>query len=246
MDVTAFFKEGVVEQDILNVKDEILKLSPEIKEVQYVSKEEALRNFSERHKDDPDFAKALEEVGVNPFLPSLNIVTDQPLQYEKVSTFLETGPFSQLIKKVDYSQKRETIERFFNITSNINRFGIILAAVLFLIAILVVLNTIRLSIDNSRDEITAMKLVGASNWFIRGPFIIQGVLCGLIAFLICLIISGTVIYLLSPKLEILVSGFSIFGYFLKNIGIISLIQLGFGTGLGVLASFIIVRGYLKV
>ncbi len=246
MDVTVFFKEDVAEQDILNVKDELLKLSSEIKDVQYVSKEEALQKFTERHKDNPDFAKALEEVGVNPFLSSLNIITDQLYQYEKVSNFLEAGPFSQLIEKVDYSQKKDTIEKFFNITSYINKFGLILGAVLFLVAILVVLNTIKLSIDSSKEEITAMKLVGASNWFIRGPFIIQGAICGVAAFLICLIISGTVVYFLSPKLEILTPGFSIFSYFTNNIWIISLIQVGFGIGLGVLASFILVRSYLRV
>jgi len=246
MDVTAFFKEDVTEDDILLVKDEILKLSPEIKSVEYVSKEQALQDFIERHKDNPDFMKALEEVGINPFLSSINIVTDQPYLYERVSDFLESGPYNQFIEKVDYSQKKDTIERFFNITSSINKFGLILGAVLFLIAVLVVLNTIKLSIDNSKDEITAMKLVGASNWFTRGPFIIQGAICGLIAFLICLVISGTATFLLSPKLAILTPGFNVFSYFISNIGIILLLQIGSGVGLGALASWLLVRSYLKV
>lgn len=246
MDVTAFFKEDAVEQDILTVKDELLKLSSEIKSVQYISKEQALQEFTDRHKNDPDFIKALEEVGINPFLPSLNIITNNPYQYEKVSNFLEQGPYSQFIEKVDYSQKKDTIEKVFSITSNINRFGFILGAALFLVAILVVLNTIKLSIDGSKDEITTMKLVGASNWFIRGPFIVQGLICGLVAFLICLIASGLVIYFLSPKLKVLTPGFSIFNYFMNNVGIIILIQVGFGVGLGALASLILVRSYLKV
>jgi len=246
MDITATFKGDVSEEDILKVKSELLKLSSEIKDVQYVSKEEALQIFIERHKDNPDFMEALEEVGVNPFPASLDITTDQPYQYEMVSNFLEEGPFSQLIEEVDYFQRKDIIEKVFSISSSVNRFGLILGAVLFLIAILVVLNTIKLSIDSSKEEITTMKLVGASDWFIRGPFIIQGMICGFIAFLICLIVSGTVVYFLSPKIEVLVPGFSIFGYFLSNIGIILLIQFGFGIGFGILASFILVRSYLRV
>ena len=246
MDITAFFKEDVAEEDILRVRDELLGLSSEIKNIQYVSKEKALQDFLERHKDNPDFMQALEEVGINPFLPSLNILTEQPYQYEKVSAFLESGPFSQLIEKVDYSQKKDTIEKFNSISSNVNKFGLVLGLVLFLIAILVVLNTIKLSIDKSKDEITTMRLVGASNWFIRGSFIVQGMICGFIAFLICLIVSGAVAYFLSPKLEVLAPGFSIFNYFIANLGIIALIQIGFGVGLGILAGFILVRSYLKV
>lgn len=246
IDVTAYFKDGATEEDILGVKTELLKLSNEIKDVQYVSKEQALNDFKERHKDDPDFLKALDEVGGNPFLASLNIKTEDPLQYEKVTNYLTSGPFADLIEKVDYSQKKDTIERVFSITSNVNRFGFIIGAVLFLIAILVVLNTIKLAIDNSKDEITAMKLVGASNWFIRGPFIIQGIICGVVAFLICIFASGLIAYFLTPKVGALVSGFSLFSYFLSNFWMVLLIQIGFGVVLGALASFILVRSYLRV
>lgn len=246
IDITAYFKETATEEDILMVKDELLKLSSEIKNVQYVSREQALQKFTERHKDNPDFMKALEEVGGNPFLAALNIKTEDPFQYEKVSTFLSGGPYSQLIEKVDYSQKKETIEKIFTITSNINKFGFGLGIVLFLIAILVVLNTIKLAIDSSKDEITAMRLVGAPNWFIRGPFIIQGAICGFTAFLICLVITGLAVYFIGPKVEVLVPGFGLFNYFMTNILVILAIQVGFGVGLGIIASFILVRSYLRV
>jgi len=246
IDITAYFKDGATEEDILNVKDELLKLSTEIKDVQYISKEEALNQFKARHEDDPDFAKALDEIGGNPFQASLNIKTEDPLQYEKVTSFLTAGPFSQFIEKVDYSQKKDTIDRIYGLISNINRFGLILSIVLFLIAILVVLNTIKLAIDSSRDEITAMKLVGAQDWFIRGPFIVQGAICGFAAFFICLVASGLAVYFLSPNVETLVPGFDIFNYFLTNFWIILSAQALFGIVLGALASFILVRSYLKV
>jgi cell division transport system permease protein len=246
IDITAYFNAGTKEEDIMNVKGQILKLSPDIKQVEYVSSDQAMKEFNDRHKDNPDFIKAVDEVGANPFLPSLNIVTSQAYQYKQISDFLQTDGFSSIINKVDYSQKKDTIEKFYNVTSGINKGGLILSIILFVIALIVVLNTIKLSIDASKEEITSMKLVGASNWFIRGPFIIQGAICGLIAFLICFIASGAVFYFLSPNLEIVIPGFNIFDYFLSNFGFVLLIQVGFGVGLGALASFILVRSYLKV
>lgn len=246
IDVTAYFNSDAKEADILNVKAQILKLSPDIKQVDYISKEQALKEFNDRHKDNPDFTKAIDEIGANPFLPSLNIVTSQAYQYQKISDFLQSDGFSSIINKVDYSQKKDTIDKFYSITSNINEGGLILGIILFVIALIVVLNTIKLSIDNSKEEITSMKLVGASNWFIRGPFIIQGAICGLLAFLVCFIASGLALYSMASNLEILVPGFNIFHYFLSNFGIVFLIQIGFGVGLGALASFFLVRSYLKV
>ncbi|MBI1866293.1 MAG: ABC transporter permease, partial [Candidatus Staskawiczbacteria bacterium] len=186
IDITAYFKEDASEEDILKIRDEILKMSPDIKKIEYVSKEDALKVFTEKHKDNSVFSKALEEVGQNPFLPSLNITTTgSALQYEQISNILQTEDYSAFIDKVDFSQKKDTIEKVFAITSNINAFGLILGVILVIVAILVVFNTIKLAVESSKNEISTMRIVGASNWFIRGPFITQGAIYGLIAFIIC-------------------------------------------------------------
>ena len=165
IDVTAYFKDGTKEQDILDVKDEILKMSPNIKNIEYVSKDQALASFNDKHKDNPVLAKALQEVGSNPFLPSLNITTNgDPTQYEAVANTLQTSDFSKLVDKVDFSQKKDTIQKVYSIISSVNMFGIILGMVLIFIAILVIFNTIKLVIENSKDEIGTMKIVGASDW----------------------------------------------------------------------------------
>lgn len=247
IDITAYFKNDTQEQDILNVKDEILKMSPNVKGVEYVSKDQAMQVFNKKHKDNAVLAKALEEVGTNPFLPSLNIkTTGDPAQYAEVSNVLQTANFSKFIDKVDFSQKKDTIEKVFSMTSNINNFGIILGAILVIVAILVVFNTIKLAVDSSKEEISTMRIVGASNWFIRGPFIIQGAIYGLIAFVVCFSLSAGSAYLLSPKIGTALPGFSIFSYFLSNIWILVLIQLSFGVGVGIISSFIVVRKYLDV
>ena len=246
IDITAYFNDSVQEQDILNVKAEIIKMSPNIKNIEYVSKDQALADFNQRHKDNPVLNQALQEVGSNPFLPSLNITTNgDPSQYAKIANILQTSDFSKLINKVDFSQKKDTIEKIYSITSSINIFGLILGVILIFVAILVVFNTIKLATENSKEEISTMKVVGASNWFIRGPFVIQGIIYGLIAFLICFVILGVSAYFLSSKLAVMLPGFNSFRYFLTNWWIFVLIQLGFGVGVGAISAMIVVKKYLE-
>jgi cell division transport system permease protein len=224
-----------------------MKTSPDIKNIEYVSKGDAFDAFSKRHEGNQVLEKALEQVGDNPFLASLNITTNgDPIQYESVSNILQTSDFSKLIDKVDFSQKKDTIEKVYSITSNINRFGIIFGIILIIIAMLVVHNTIKLAVETSKDEISTMRIVGASNWFIRGPFIIQGIIYGVIAFLVCILLSGLSAYFLSSEISSVLPGFSASRYFLTNFWILVLIQLGFGIGVGIISSFIVVRKYLEI
>ncbi len=247
IDVTAYFKSGTAEQDILNVKDEIIKTTPSIKNVEYISQDQALATFNANHKDNPVLAKALQEVGDNPFLPSLNITTSgDPLQYAQIANVLQTSDFSKLIEKVDFSQKKDTIEKVYSITTNINIFGLIFGAILILVAILVVFNTIKLAIENSKEEISAMRIVGASNWFIRGPFVIQGIIYGIFAFIICFLISGLFAYFMASKISVVLPGFDMFDFFLANWWIFVLIQLGFGIAVGAGSALIVVKKHLEV
>ncbi len=247
IDITAYFKSDTSEQDILNVKDELIKDSPEIKSIEYVSKADALAIFNERHADNSVFSSALTEIGDNPFLPALNIRTfGDPAQYQQIANILNQPQFSNLIEKVDFSQKKDTIEKVFSITSAINTFGLMLAILLTLVVILVVFNTIKLVIDASKEEIATQRLVGASSWFVRAPFVIEGALFGVISFILCFLIAGFTAYFLAPALAVIMPGFNLFNYFLSNMLLIAFIQLGGGVALGVVSSFIVVRKYLKV
>jgi cell division transport system permease protein len=247
IDITAYFIENASEEDILNVKEELLKISPNIKSIEYISKEKAYAIFSEKYQDSEVLQRALLEVGDNPFLPSLNIITNgDPAEYQEISNTLETSVFSSLIHKIDFYQKKDTIEKVYSITSNINRFGIIAGIILIIISILVVLNTVKLAIDSSKDEISTMKIVGASDWFVRGPFIAEGIIYGLIAFLFCILFSGIFAYLFSAKVSVILPGFNMFNYFLNNFWLFVLIQLIFGVGVGVVSSLVVVKKYLDI
>lgn len=246
IDITAYFKEDVKDQDILIARDELLK-SEIVKDVTYVSREDALKNFTERYKDNDVFTKALAQVGDNPLLPSLNIKTNgDPAQYQAVADILQKDDFKNIIDSVDFSQKKDVINKVYSIRSAITKTGLILGIILIIIAILVVFNTIKLTVDSLKEEISTMKIVGASNWFIRGPFIILGAIYGFIAFIICFIISGLFFYFLAGKILEILPGFNSFDYFLAHAWIFILIQVIFGVGTGVVSSFLAVRKYLKI
>jgi len=245
VDVSVYFKEEAPEEEIFVVKEQLSQI-PEVKEVKYVSKEEALKSFTERHKDNPVLMGSLEEVGINPFLAALNVKAFKANQYEVITKFLGNSKFKNIIEKVDYYQRKPIIERIFSLTSTLSKVGIVFSIVSVILAILVVFNTIRLAIYSCREEIKIQRLVGASNWFIRSPFLIQGAISGFFASLICLLLFIVVIWGLSPKVEILFPGLNLLNLFKSNFGLIYLIQLTIGVGLGVISSLIAIRRYLKV
>ena len=245
VDISVYFNEDTLTEEIMEIKSNITNIS-EVKDVQYVSREQALEKFIERHRDDPILMESLTEVGRNPFLASLSIKAHQASQYEQVAKFLEGDSFSNIVKEVDYYQRKPVIERLFSITAGINRTGITIAIVLGLIAILVVFNTIRVTIYSTNEEISVMKLVGASNWFIRGPFLIQGVIAGILATLIVLLITFGISYSFDSKIKLIAPQISTFNLFISSFWTLLLIQLLTGIGLGLISSMIAVRKYLKI
>jgi cell division transport system permease protein len=214
--------------------------------VKYISKDAALTTFIENHQDDTTLMESLTEVGINPFLASLDIKSYNPGQYGQIVEILENSLFFNKIEKIDYYERQPVIERIFGLTSALNVVGIVLSVILAVLAVLVVFNTIRLSIYNFREEIKIQRLVGASNWFIRGPFLVQGVVSGFFAALICLGVFALACWGLNSSVLKIFSGLSVFQIFLSNIWWILLIQMAGGILLGVISSLFAVRRHLNV
>ena len=245
VDVSVYLKEDVNTDQIMEFRSELSKI-PEVKEINYVSKEEALETFIEIHKDDPVLIESLTEVGYNPFLASLNIKAWEASQYEQVANFLESDSFQNLIDKVDYYQRKPVIEKVFALADGVNKVGFFLGIIFGAIAVLISFNTVRIAIHSSKEEISIMRLVGASNWFIRGPFLVQGVIVGFIAVIITLLITFGFSYFLNSKIMSLAPEINLWEIFISNLLILLLIQLATGVGLGIISSYIAVRKYLKI
>jgi cell division transport system permease protein len=241
-DVSVYFKEDIPEEEILKIKEEISK-NPEFK-VDFISREEALKEFEKRHKENPILMEALKEIGENPFLASLSIKAKEPVKYEELLSFLKEK--EEIIEKIDYSERKPLIERIFSLSKNLEKGGILISLILVLISVFVVFNTTRLSINNFKEEISIQKLVGASNWFIRGPFLVQGLFAGILSALFSLLTVFLTSYFLSPKLSVLFEGLNLFEIFSSNLGILILIQFFAGILLGTIPSLIAIRKFLKI
>ncbi len=245
IDISVYFKLEANEEDILIVKSQLEKLA-EVERVDYVSQEEALIRFREKHQDNPYLIQSLQELNENPLEASLNIKAQEASQYDIIANFLDGINYSNIIDKVDYKKNKEVIDKLSYIVANIRMGGVVLSGILILVVVLVTFNAIRLAIYSAREEIKVMRLVGASNWFIRGPFVIEGVLYGVISSLITLGILYPVFWFISPKLSGFLPIEDFFVYFRVNFWAFLVLLLGMGIVLGVLSSIFAMRKYLKV
>ena len=245
VDVSTFLKDSAVPEEVTELQQSLSAL-PEVKEVVYVSKEDALAQFLERHKADQVILDSLDAIGTNPLLASLNIKAWDPSSFGKITAFLETTPLAPIIQNVDFHERAPIIDRLSKVTSGVRTSALAGSIFAGLIAVLVAFNTIRLTIYSSKEEIEVMRLVGASNMFIRAPFLLQGIIVGALASVITFILLVPLTLFLSSKLETFVPQFNLFEYFMSNFFLILSLQLFVGIGLGVLSSLIAIRRYLKV
>jgi len=250
VDVTVYFTIDAAETDILALKKSLETLS-EVNRVEYVTREQALLAFKERHKDDAVMLSALDEVGGNPLRASLNIKAKELSQYEGVSNFLEgdsaLSPGGEnIIEKVNYRQNKIVIERMNTILTYTRKVGVGIALVLAIMSIMVTVNTISLALYSSRDEISVMKLVGAANNFVRGPFMMQGAMYGVVSALLATALLYPATFWLGKSTETAFGGLNIFRYYIADFGQLFLTLLGVGILLGMISSLFALSRYLKV
>ncbi|MEK7193487.1 MAG: permease-like cell division protein FtsX [Patescibacteria group bacterium] len=244
IDISVYFKEDTSEDDILNVKQALENLA-EVKQVAYISRDQALEILKENHKDDEAIIQAAEQLNENPLKPSLTIKAHAANQYANIAQYLSSPNLSAFIDDVSYTKNQLVIERLASIINSVNRGGLALSILMAIVAGLVVFNTIRLAIYSDRDEIGIMRVVGASNSMVRGPYVVEGIIAGVLAALFSIFIATPITFIASPYFKVFVPGFNLFQYFFNNFFILLGYQLLFGVLIGSLSSFIAVRRYLR-
>lgn len=245
IDISMYFRPGTEEPQILKIKND-LALLPEVKTVRYVSQEEALLAFQEKHKRDEVVLSALEELGdQNPLGAALTIKAKRSQELASIGQFL-SGHIYDDVEKITYFENEAIYERLVSAINGVRSIGVLLAFVLSLVAVLVASITVRLAIFMSRDEINVMKLVGASNWFVRGPFLVIGIINGGIAALVTSIIFLPIAWASSPRIAFLLPQVNLFEYFIGNFFEFFFIMALIGISLGVFSSAVSIRKYLKV
>lgn len=245
IDISIYFKSNASEDYILNVKKSLEDLS-EVKSVEYVSAESALVDFKNKHADDPALGQAIEELDKNPLLASLNVKAKDPREYKSIASYLEAKTLKDQIEKITYAQNQVVIDRLIGLIDTLRNGGIALTVFLSILAVVVTFNTIRLAIFSASEQIGIMRLVGASNSFIRGPFIIEGIIYGFVAAIISFVILIPLINFLAPFVHNFIPEADLLAYFSANYMSLFFYQLLFCVGLGIVSSFVAVRKYLHL
>lgn len=248
VDVTVFMTVGASEADVLVLKKSIEEL-PAVESVTYVSAEEALENFKTKHANDFLTLQALDELDGNPLGATLNVQALDTADYEAIATFLENKDAlgsgdKVIIDKVNYSQNKLVIDRLISITEGARRLGIAITIVLMIISLIITFNTIRLVIYISRDEISVMRVVGAENHYIRGPFLVEGMLYGLISSIITMILFYPMTLWAGANMTDFL-GLNLHTYYIANFFQLFVITAVFGMILGIISSYSAVRTYLR-
>lgn len=244
IDISVYFVPSATEDEVLRVKKSLELLSA-VKEVAYVSQGAALADFRSRHAEDEVILSSLDELEGNPLEASLNIKAHDPGRLSEIAKFLKERNYP-IVDAVNYFENKIVIDRLSAIVAGVRNSGFILIAVLAVVAVLVAFNTIRLAIYTAREEINVMRLVGATSWFIRGPFLLQGILQGVIAALIAAGIFYPLLWFAGPRMAAFLPNIDLYGYFRGNFFEFFVILAGIGIFLGVFSSLIAMRKYLRV
>jgi cell division transport system permease protein len=221
--------------DLAEVQERLMAM-PQIRSVEYISKEDALARYREQRaaQGQEDYTRYLP---VNPLPASLEVKLTRPDDYRMIAEVLNEEPIVAKVQNIE-----DTTERLVQLTNFLRTFGVLLLAVIGAIVLFIVINTIRLAVLGRAEEIEVMRLVGASDAFIRWPFVFEGAMVGLLGAAISM---GVLLGAAEPLSRFMVGFFSILPI---NVGSISrdvtLLVVGAGTGLGVVGAWVSVRTYL--
>lgn len=240
-------------QDQIDTLISSVKALPEVASTEFLNRDEALAQFRERHQNDQLTLQALDELGDNPLGAVLTIRAKDISQYESIATFLrgqealaEGQP--SIIDKINYydEEHQAALNRLSEITDSAKWIGLVVILIFVLTTVAISFNTLRLAIYSSREEIQVMRLVGAGKGYIRAPFIVEGVLYGLIAGIVTLLLFYPLTWWLGGATEGFFGGVNVFSYYLAHFPFFFLVMVGSGVVLGAVASYLAVRRYLKV
>jgi len=225
---------------------------PEVRGVAYVSKEQALAEYRLANANNKDLLTAIDETG-NPLPASIQVAPVDPARIDQIRQLLVKPATVQLEDPqagTSYSGDRKAaIDKIGHATNILKRIGVAAVVLFTLVSMLIIFNTIQMAIFNRRDEITIMRLLGASTWYIRGPFVVESVIYGILSALVSVAILDVLFVVSSSALQasslglldINYAGTYFYGHFL----VLLTLQLLVGIVIGTASSIIATRRYLK-
>lgn len=192
VDVSVYFKPDISDEIVLSARS-FLTEQDGVRDVQFVGRDLALERFRERHKSDPAIIASLDELEENPLGASLKIKAEDPSKYKIILDSLDNPTYRGTILEKSFDDHQILIEKLGAATKKVEKSVLALSVMFAFIVILIVVNSVRVAIYTRREEIGIMKLVGASDWFIRLPFLLEATFAGaLAAFVAVLVVIPTV------------------------------------------------------
>jgi len=200
VDINIYLKPKISEQELTNFRDNLVNL-PQTKEVVYISPDEALKEFKEKHKKDELILKSLEVLKENPLGGVLVVRAKSIEDYPIILETINNPHYDKIIQERDFREHQKIISLVKNISKKISLAGLVIVTIFTLIAVVAIFNSIRLTIYSREEEIKIMRLVGATEGFTRAPFIIESIFYSFGAWLINLGLFLFIFKFASPHLN---------------------------------------------
>ncbi|HET7673212.1 MAG TPA: permease-like cell division protein FtsX [Candidatus Saccharimonadales bacterium] len=250
IDISVYLKDTVTQEQTDGFIKQ-LKGLPNVKDVDYVSKEDALAAYKKQNKDNVDLLLAISQTD-NPLPATIKIKPIDPLRIDDIKAVIE-GPKNLALQsdETSYSgDRKEAIDKITHATSIFRRAVFIGIIVFAIISMLIIFNTIQMAIFNRRDELRTMRLLGAKPWYIRGPFIVETMIYGIVAAIVSIGICNFLFVVQSQSFDASSLGLLDIkyanDYFARNLWLFLGLQLAAGMAIGAVSAFIATKRYLKV
>lgn len=245
--VSFYFYDSASESDILAAQSYLQKMSA-VDSVVYVSKDQALQDFSAAHKDDPEVLAALAELTDNVLPASLLVRAKSIADYQTIISQFEESDYISMVESTDFTDSKQVIDTMTHTVNRVYDIGIAVSIVFVLISVVVIFNAIRMTIYSHKEEVGIMQLVGATNGFIRAPFILDSVIFGCVAAAAVLILLYAGLYFTDATVSHFFAGynFSLLQFYTQHWPIVAPSEIIVAILISGISSTIAISRYLKV
>lgn len=249
INISVYLKDSVTKDQTNNLLKE-LKALPNAESVTYLSKEQALESYKQQNAGNTQLLQAISETD-NPLPATIRVKPKDLNRIGDIKTFLEKHSVQALQSdQPSYSGDRKAaIDKITHATNILQRAGLGAVILFALISVLIIFNTIQMAIFNRRDELQIMRLLGASTWYIRGPFVVESIIYGILSAVISILIANALFITASSSLQATSLGLLDINYsqeyFDKHYWVLLTLQLALGILIGAASSVIATRRYLK-
>jgi cell division transport system permease protein len=246
LDVSVYFDKNATDAQIEETKKYIQSF-PEVTEIVFYTKEQVLEQFKQKYSGNSEIMSSLDELNDNPLGATIIIKTREPGDYKKIIDSLSVPEYENIIESKTFEDTQKAIDKIDSIMWQVERFSMFLSSFFAIIAFIIIFNTIRVAIYTQRIEISIKKLVGATNWFIRGPYLIESFIFSILSASSAYLLVLLVCRFLDPYLQIIFEDPNfLFSYFIGRFAIFFSAQFVIVLFLTMFSSFVAMRRHLKV